>query len=294
MRKFGVSFVAVVALVLSLTGVALADHYVYKAEDPAKQTSAPGIENWVFRWWVLSTTSLWWWADSSLHSDVNTIKNNWTAAVPELTWFEVTSETSADVTFKSGTCPGGAPACNSTTSYFYDSDRDASYWQKSTIYIDNNHDWTAAGKRGALAHEVGHLYGLHEQYLDSSGGGCNNSDTTIMDGGTLDGSGKIIHCDGLEGPAAIDDKRVTAYWSQGEMSNFTASASGGIGTYTWTDDAWADYRHQPKWFYYDGSQWIEYHSVNRTGDVGVHRITEKGRSQKWLIGTATALQLAGT
>ena len=48
----------------------------------------------------------------------------------------------------------------------------------------------------------------------------------------------------------------------------------GVGTYTWNDDAWADYRHQPKWFYHDGSQWIEYHSANRTEDVGVHRTTD--------------------
>ncbi len=255
--------------------MALADHYVYKAEDAAKQTSAQGTENWVFRWWGLSTTSLWWWADSSLHSDVTIVRNNWTAAVPELTWYEASSESTADVAFKSGVCPLGAPACNVTTSYFYDSDRDASYWQESTIYIDlNNHDWTAAGKRGALAHETGHLYGLHERYLHGSGAVCNDSEITIMDGAILNSDGKIVLCDGLEGPAAIDDNRVTAYWSQGEMSSLSASASGSVGTYTWKDDAWADYRHQPKWFYHDGSQWIEYHSANRTEDVGVHRTTD--------------------
>lgn len=233
-----------------------------------------GIENWDFRWWAITTIpGIYWWADAALHSDAASGIASWTTLVPELEYTEVPLEITADVVFKAGTCWDGSPACRVTTGYYYEGDRDASYWSQATIFIDFSFNWTADGRKSAVAHEMGHLYGLHERYIDPRGA-CNNSDYTIMDGLQLI-SGYVVHCDFLTGPVSIDDTRVTSYWSNGAYSSFTATPFGTAGVWEWKNDAWAPYFHRVTYYYYDWSiGWVPYEVKAITADIGVHRITE--------------------
>ena len=80
-----------------------------------------------------------------------------------------------------------------------------------------------------LAHETSHLYGLGERYIEFPCA-CNSGEKTVMSGGTLV-IGLQDHCDGITGLEPIYDDRVTDYYIDGGIANFTATASGSVGTY---------------------------------------------------------------
>jgi hypothetical protein len=73
------------ALLFTVQSVASAYHQgQYFAEDPSKQVPVQGTENWAFKSWAISQSSLWWWSDSPLRSEVLNAISNWNSAVSEL------------------------------------------------------------------------------------------------------------------------------------------------------------------------------------------------------------------
>ena len=53
-----------------------------------------------------------------------------------------------------------------------------------------------------VAHEIGHVFGLHEAY-DLDERGCGDGADSIMDGAMPSG-GTYVHCDSLTGPEPHD------------------------------------------------------------------------------------------
>jgi len=66
--------------------------------------------------------------------------------------------------------------------WIYDSTREGWYVDYFRIWVnERDYNFNYFGMRATIAHELGHVYGLNEQYLDSQGGfACNNSINSII------------------------------------------------------------------------------------------------------------------
>lgn len=98
-----------------------------------------------------------------------------------------------------------------------------------------------------LAHELGHVYGLHERYIHQDNGGvtCNSNEVTVMD---------AAGCDGwLEGPASLDVNRVNNFWSQGFLYYLDINPVNGRAEASWYDFAWGDWSNDLAWFWWDAA-----------------------------------------
>ena len=139
--------------------------------------------------------SMYWQADSSLRADVVSAIGDWTTEIPELTWIERPSD--YDIDIKLGGCPGSPSFLGCVTAYSFSSDfrADANYQSDAEVWIQDRSDWGVSGRQAVIAHELGHLYGLHEGYNDSAGISCNDSRTSIMDAMKRDANNKLVHCD---------------------------------------------------------------------------------------------------
>ena len=215
-----------------LVSVVAADHFVYRAADPAVQNLVEtGDVNGVYISWGLSPGNMFWWADSTIQSDVTTVINNWTSAIPELVWTPGFSEEDSDVVFKWTTCPppkATEAACVTFDSYYFDNIRTGEYWTSATIYINPNEPWSVEGRKGAISHLVGTLYGLRQRGIEDIPA-CTLAETT-MDGLFFDPLfGETFHCDGSVGPEVADDTLATDFWSTGDAKRVTAVAVGNTG-----------------------------------------------------------------
>ena len=160
-RAIGV-VLCTVALVLAAVAVVSAHHNgLYLNFDPGKQTSMGGKENYAHLWWVQYDASMYWKANDSVRPDVLSTISDWTGKVSELTWIESTSD--YDIEFKLGNCPGYPALLGCVTAYTFSNDflADANYQDTADVWVQDRTDWGANGQRSVIAHELGHLYGLH-------------------------------------------------------------------------------------------------------------------------------------
>jgi len=140
-----------------------------------------------------------------------------------------------------------------------------------------------AGHRGVLAHEFGHPDGLHERYVHDRDPVECSGETTVMDTMRLGPLG-WEHCDLLEGPVQADTNRVRNYWARGDTADHTTTVNGAIGTWRWSDAAWAEREHYLEFRYYAvEAQWSQWTLLNQTfhGDnIGVHKLYEPRTIEK--------------
>ncbi len=269
--KTGVGLLIALATVLFFAGSAAAHHFDYRAEDSNLQSTAQfGVENHNFRWWALSNSNLRWYAPTSIRSDVDSAVSNWESVIPDLDWFGSTSSAStADLEFEYKSCAGGGAGRFTVDTWYDDSTRDANYWTDARICVSNTTSYGTNGRLAVIAHEMGHAYGLHEQYLDQqTPSACNNAVVSIMDTGT---GSPLVHCDSLTGPALHDENNVDAYWSLGQMEAITHSYSAPNVKIQWEDGAWAEQQWNMEFWYHNGTNWIMYGTGTATADIGTHR-----------------------
>jgi len=239
--------------------------YIYLPQDSNQQRGDfSGVENYVFYPWYLpgcQNTNMRWHADAQIHDAVSTALQNWHNAVPELTFQEVAQGQDVDF-FVAELDPWGVNVDGMTvfTNFTYAATPDASYWTHAQIFIDQG-QWNQQGLIGCIAHEIGHLLGLHERY--GAGGVCNAVETTIMDAMI----GKVQTCDGLQGPSALDEQRIYDFWAKGYRT-MNASACGTVGTYQWKDLSWAENYYLFQVFYSNGQNWVYYYGRNHVENVG--------------------------
>ena len=121
-----------------------------------------------------------------------------------------------------------------------------------------------------LVHELGHAYGLHEQYddTDPDDPSRNGSVSSVMDAAT-----SKSHCD-TGTPTTTDILNVIKFYERGTLTDFTQVNNGdGTGTVTWLDSAWAEKGHEA-WTAYRLSSthdWKSYGRYDYHDSTGGHK-----------------------
>lgn len=157
-------------------------------------------------------------------------------------WTEAAIESQAFLVFERYPCLEG-PACFSVVDWHLDPYRSAQYWLTGRVRAQES-GWASGQRKGAITHETGHSYGLHERYRHTIPSTCNDSELTNMDTNKKDQNGNEIipreMCDGIS-PFSVDLSRATDYWSQGRLDDWTVTTDGGtVITFAWKDYAWAE------------------------------------------------------
>jgi len=185
---------------------------------------------------------------------------------------------------------GPTPAFVSLHGWYDDEWRWASFWNKAEVGVDLlNFNWASWDVvTSAVAHEIGHLYGLHDRYytwqpeqgvpdplIQSI---CNPDEETIMDTAIWWQDPQTLlwwitgHCDGLFGPAEQDVGNVSSYWREGEVDDLEAEVWGSpsILTIRFRDRGWTECHAFLQYFYLDGDEWICYENLCWSPDMGLH------------------------
>ena len=269
------------AFLLALWGGPLLAHHKgdYIAQDkafhyPLASPTAPKL--YAGHKWVLGSEGdavTYYAGDSELLRLMRTAVDRWETAIPSLNWAEGTATSTADVTVVSKRCRYNLRANVDFTdaSWRTDSARRAQYWTNAQICLSNVELWLHYDehKIGALVHELGHLYGLHEQYIDERTlGACNSASYSVMDGSSSGGP-----CDGSS-PLTADINRVNHFYQRGSLTDFTQVNNGdGTGKVTWLDSAWAEKSHLVWTAYRLSSQhkWKPYGTYDYHSWVGGHK-----------------------
>lgn len=263
-------FIIILITVVTLSNILPVEghHYIYFAEDPERQMGDwQGIENSVFVKWATDGSALKYYVlQEGIKEDVAAVFSNWYAAIT-LPYQETTNIGEADLFFAELVDPCGRTdwdACFNPYDFTYREPQKASYTAKAQIHIRQGITF----RRAAIAHELGHLYGLHERYIDQPTVASNPSELSVMDR-SFD--------DLQEGPTIVDKTRVRAFWGKsdyvyegngvyylwkkGDLS-ITAttywdySISKYKAAFTWRDLAWTEQVHQmgAYWGYEDTSE----------------------------------------
>ncbi|MEZ4865155.1 MAG: hypothetical protein R3C14_27815 [Caldilineaceae bacterium] len=208
-----------------------------------------------------------WYASTGNYSDANYAVGAWIAeSLPTMIADPVntSSSGSANVKFTTALCPYDffAAGCVNVTQWATLDGFDVNSWTKATIYAipdgalsPDGHPmyWGGANlHKKTFIHEMGHLLGLGDQYLD--GGLCNPNSNSIMDGvlssGLINGSYYDLYsCD----PGFIqpnDNSRLWYYYYGGyySYSSFGVDNNGAV-TIKWQDSYWMDYAFCTSWRY---------------------------------------------
>lgn len=279
-KLFLVIFIVLLVTSAALPSKAAAHHYVYLPEDTERSY---GAKNDVVVWWWIGSLVLWW-TDPAMGTSAQDAVWNWTTKIPQLPFSPcMECGEDADLKFKYEPCPDfpnvrGCLDVTSTGREWRPTEK-AWYTTQATVYVRPDSMHTLQSRTAVTAHELGHFYGLNEQYLPLPD--CNPDVRTIMDLTQIDpqNPNQLIHCDGLQGPSDLDVTRVKAYWSGGDVLRgdlpITGYGQGSTGTFIWHDMAWAERYHLAKWYYKDANnQWIYVSQYQYPYDVGMHMYAE--------------------
>jgi hypothetical protein len=257
------------------------------AQDPymdttMQQSSNSGVEHFVF--WkeyfyaMDSGTSkgISYFADSSLTSYASNAAGRWNAVKPNRNdnMYSVPVESNADMIVKYASCPNNANflGCFTIQSYYNLSSHSVKVWRLSKIYIkigQSGANWTTSSLTGAIGHEMGHAYGLGEQYISPY---CNGSRFSLMDGAYVNGSGFITLCD-TEYPAAWDVDRWREYkLSFGYTFDYYNTWGDGTAITYWKDRVWNDHQLEAHWYWGNGANgpWNYIGRSNHVNNNGSH------------------------
>ena len=267
---------AVAALTLSLfTGTGSAHHFAYLGEDTAFQDWRwSGVENYAFYWWSAASSSLWWWAESDLLANTQTAVNNWQSATG-LPFYKAPSQATADLTVVEDNSLE-AFGIVELTEVAADPGRNANYTYRALATIRNDGEKPVGGWQATIAHEIGHVIGLHEAYEDS--GNEDEQDAFCNPQSTIMNSGSCANRP--DKPSSLDISRVINLYQTGELLNLTTSSSWFTSSLytTWKDGAWGEYEHRLYLYYWDGTQWAMLDHVGHTAQTGTREMNWNTRT----------------
>lgn len=177
------------------------------------------------------------------------------------------------------------PACLGSSSLVKDNIRKASYRNDLRMELNlhfladpdnfpNYATWNNDSIKAVIAHELGHVFGLHEQYLSS---GCSPV-ISIMDAGEVN-NGVLEHCDNITLPTNSDLGQIRNYFTTSSLNYYIKDdidASGGQIRHDWIDNSWSESLAY-FWIYeYTGSPptWQQgVPDMNSGNDIGMRHTT---------------------
>lgn len=273
------SLVRIAALVVagylfaSTVSSAYANHERYLAQgqsDTYVATHWAHYDGWMY--WC-SPANAWFQAE---------VIDRWEPAFPGGAVDWVANCSIPDVSFQyyySGTiCPigpsGNAGGGCTVFEWEYNTARNGRYITGAVVWI-NEKDWnfTPGGLAAVANHEVGHIYGLDENFLDSGGqSGCNNNPpfVSVMDAASTSGG-----CD-FDYPTVYDwmDAGSTFYGIRSAYDTRWVTAPGICVTWGWKDQNWSESSYQVNYYYWNGSQWVFVRTDNHFANVAAGRPTD--------------------
>jgi len=141
---------------------------------------------------------------------------------------------------------------------------------------------TPSARESLLLHELGHVWGLDEQYYNPST--CAGT-SSIMD--TFYTSNSVVYpCYALGVPSSMDETRVNRYLGRETVSGgpyrTSDPHSGSAGyliydeiceclRFQFRDDGWAENYHYLHWYYLVNGQWTEWKSERNYNRIGKHK-----------------------
>ena len=231
--------------------------------------------------------------------------SDWETEVPQLKWENVSNlsdDSSADVLFTLGPC-GGRAGTFRVALWYEDKDiMKAKYTDRVTICINNENRFkTENAIKSAISHEIGHVYGLHEAYIDLPKdltptpipppyvpiNDCNpdSNVASIMDGpireamnsqNPSDGDLYVGHCDNRTSPSERDIELVKNIYINGSFVNVSGTDNrNGTATFKWKDNVWGEANHLIVVIYSKTmnlkGEWVPSTKKIITDGVGQHR-----------------------
>jgi len=255
-------------LALLAVGPAAGHHYIYYAEEDLTRVYA-------VKQWAINGSYLRWCSDNNAF--YGSVIEVWEQVLPGQQWAEDCG--APDVRIQSDysgyRCESWQAACLRLDREEYDTDRQSEYVVGASIWLNEGlYDFTSDWRVAAVAHEVGHVYGLHDRYDDVNHTfWCNAGDNSIMEG--LVGQGVTVTggCDSNV-PTSTDIGRVQAFYDVAPAGSPTMNqiAAGSVD-WCWTDVNWAESGYQVSYYWWDGAGWAWKRTDLHISGVGPGRPT---------------------
>lgn len=241
-----------IAAIIALwtVGEGSAFHRVFLAEENLSRTYA--IDHWAINGNVIR-----WCSDDNSFYYSNVIG---TAYVEGLFagahWAQDCSVTSVWIrSYVSGDrCSASVGACT-TLFHRYDAARQGDCVYAAPIWLnDQNWEFTLASTIAVVHHELGHVHGLDERYIESPPS-CNPYEQTIMDAAVSDGVYIQSGCDGYH-PSDGDLSRERAFYDPdpAQQPLIIGSPSTSV-TWQWKDQDWAEASYKVSYYHWNGTSW---------------------------------------
>lgn len=200
-------------------------------------------------------------------------------------------------------CPGGRSAtwflrrsvsagypCSSTdwacTFHYrhWDPNRKAEYIGSTIIWINDSFSHTYSGLRYVAGHELGHVFGQDEAYVDGDVTPpltflCNSARSSVLDMGVRSGNQITGPCAGDSySPTSWDISETRLTHQLNPMTNITSSVpSSGVIRFNFFEPTWADSGYRMRAYRLVGSDWVwtgqEWYHTDQVGSASQYNAT---------------------
>lgn len=267
-------------LFLSSGLITMAQSYDFLSEDPGWVTNSPPLRNVSpHRFYGNANfgspphTKLLWHTPGSnaMNQDFIDVIQSYRNVPNFPSWIDIsTAESSSSsgpaVTLNSGSCPNSqAVACANLDSFTHHISKKVYTVRKYTISFPNYANYTDQEQHFVLAHELGHVLGLHDKYYP--GGYC-GPENSVMN---------ALGCHSLTGPSVTDGYNLYKYYEAcgGSCASLEAvpsslNASGTTVNSQWIHRHWYTLMGHIK-YYKSNSQngpWTHFHTQTPAQNLG--------------------------
>jgi len=157
-----------------------------------------------------------------------------------------------------------------------DSSRQASYPGSTNIWIDNTFTFTYSGLRYLAAHELGHVFGLDDGYIEGTFA-CNPNLFSVMDMGTRSGNTITGACDSVSKTTSDINDTLTLHQLNPMISITSWVYAPGTIAFRFWEPSWADSGYRMRAYRLVGNDWVwtgqEWYHTQKVGWASQYNTT---------------------